>query len=197
MTDQMDALPETEAIRMLSMFIDTAVGTRVTMHTTRIKEVRAELIRLAEENARLRPMLTARSQEMLRLVSESGELKTRAEKAEARVQELERENGECRRNERDAIRRIAEQRERAETSERRLERSVQDIAEWRPRALTAEAELAAIKKLIAEAQTATVCRGLGTDLGLTGGPPWMESWFTPEKLIGHRVRLLLDDEAKS
>lgn len=114
-----------------------------------------------------------------------------------RVQELERENGECRRNERDAIRRIAEQRERAETSERRLERSVQDIAEWRPRALTAEAELAAIKKLIAEAQTATVCRGLGTDLGLTGGPPWMESWFTPEKLIGHRVRLLLDDEAKS
>jgi len=94
MTTELDALPETEAIRMLSMFIDTAVGTRVTMHTTRIKEVRAELIRLAEENARLRPMLTARSQEMLRLVSESGELKTRAEKAEARVQELETLNRE-------------------------------------------------------------------------------------------------------
>jgi hypothetical protein len=57
-------------------------------------------------------------------------------------------------------------------------------------------EFAKLKKLIAEAQTATICRGLGTDLGLTGGPPWMESWFTLEKLIGHRVRLLLDDEAK-
>jgi len=48
-----------------------------------LKVVRDYCDRLAEENARLRPMLTARSQEMLRLVSESGELKTRAEKAES------------------------------------------------------------------------------------------------------------------
>ena len=136
MTTELDALPETEAIRMLSMFIDTAVGTRVTMHTTRIKEVRAELIRFAEENARLRPMLTARSQEMLRLVSESGELKTRAEKAEARVQELQ-----------DDLR---------DDSARIVREWDDERAVWKQRAERAESEVAAIKKRIAETATATL-----------------------------------------
>ena len=187
MTDQMDALPETEAIRMLSMFIDTAVGTRVTMHTTRIKEVRAELIRLAEENARLRPMLTARSQEMLRLVSESGELKTRAEKAEARVQELERENGELRSSVNEFL---------CDTCNTCFPRSslragvrcvvcpndsCGGFVTPKESALRrrAEAELAAIKKRIAEASIQMVpCAP------------------TPDGLVNKRMRLL-DDEAKS
>jgi len=70
---------------MLSMFIDTAVGTRVTMHTTRIKEVRAELIRFAEENARLLSIQIGMHRDICANA-------LRAEEAEARVQELEREN---------------------------------------------------------------------------------------------------------
>jgi len=150
MTTELDALPETEAIRMLSMFIDTAVGTRVTMHTTRIKEVRAELIRFAEENARLRPMLTARSQEMLRLVSESGELKTRAEKAEARVQELQ-----------DDLR---------DDSARIVREWDDERAVWKQRAERAESELAAVKKRIAEAPKATAYADGDDGLTIGCGP---------------------------
>jgi len=176
MTTEMDALPETEAIRMLSMFIDTAAGTRVTMHTTRIKEVRAELIRLTEENARLRPMLTARSKEMLRLVSESGELKTRAEKAEARVQELERENGRLTENLAAVMRSAQAEHVHAEARTTEL-RGLLDSA--RGRAAKAESELAAIKKRIAEASIQMVpCAP------------------TPDGLVNKRMRLL-DDEAKS
>ena len=79
MTTELDALPETEAIRMLSMFIDTAVGTRVTMHTTRIKEVRAELLRL-----------TARVQELER---ENGELREQSRIAHSRWSEFAQLSG--------------------------------------------------------------------------------------------------------
>ena len=154
MTTELDALPETEAIRMLSMFIDTAVGTRVTMHTTRIKEVRAELIRLAEENARLRPMLTARSQEMLRLVSESGELKTRAEKAEARVQELERENAILEIKNRGTLaNNLCPDHRDKQTGKPCLACTIETLTRKKDRA---ESELAAIKKRIAETATATL-----------------------------------------
>jgi len=165
MTTELDALPETEAIRMLSMFIDTAVGTRVTMHTTRIKEVRAELIRLAEENARLRPMLTARSQEMLRLVSESGELKTRAEKAEARVQELERENAILEIKNRGTLaNNLCPDHRDKQTGKPCLACTIETLTRKKDRA---EAELAAIKKRIAEApKTSAYADG---DDGLTIG----------------------------
>ena len=76
MTDQLDALPE--SVRVAVRTMDNKNTVNGCWNTCR-----DELLRLAEENARLRPMLTARSQEMLRLVSESGELKTRAEKAES------------------------------------------------------------------------------------------------------------------
>jgi uncharacterized protein YhaN len=177
MTTELDALPETEAIRMLSMFIDTAVGTMVTMHTTRIKEVRAELIRLAEENARLRPMLTARSQEMLRLVSESGELKTRAEKAEARVQELERENEILEIKNRGTLaNNLCPDHRDKQTGKPCLACTIETLTRKKDRA---EAELAAIKRRIAEAPIQMVpCAP------------------TPDGLVNKRMRLL-DDEAKS
>ena len=79
MANELDALPESEAIRMLSMFIDTAVGTRVTMHTTRIKEVRAELLRL-----------TARVQELER---ENGELREQSRIAHSRWSEFAQLSG--------------------------------------------------------------------------------------------------------
>jgi len=172
MTDQLDALPE--SVRNAVSAIDNGNGVFVDSDDG-IGGAKWQIVR--DALLRYREMVSDRSREMLRLVRESGELKTRAEKAEARVQELQ-----------DALRDDSAHIVREWDDER---------AVWKQRAERAESEVAAIKKRMADAQTATVCRGLGTDLGLTGGPPWMESWFTLEKLIGHRVRLLLDDEAKS
>jgi len=175
--------------------------------------------RLAEENARLRPMLTARSQEMLRLVSESGELKTRAEKAEARVQELETLNRELdfKLHDQELLAKAnAEHASQRGQRVRELERENGELrsgiptvpeVQWkcaekemvrlRERLLTtqgklrsAEAELAALKARIAEAPVSeTVC----DELIDPGRAYAYIDGNNVAYVIGRRVRLLVED----
>ena len=159
-----------------------------------LKVVRDYCDRLVEENARLRPMLTARSQEMLRLVRESGELKTRAEKAEARVQELERENAILEIKNRGTLaNNLCPDHRDKQTGKPCLACTIETLTRKKDRA---ESELAAIKKRIADAVHVVVREDTS---------PWsmadrcaMIAISLPTEMIGKRVALLpLDDEAKS